>query len=387
MNFEFTSFALKPKNSYKNLLKVVIKRHPEGFGFFIPEMTHIPDIFIEDISGVMTNDCVLVRVIGCRSQNFKKKTRKVKFKKNLGQGKRENTEKRWFGEIVKILKRDKKFVIGRFIQQVDQSGYLVDQDHSWGENLKIPHSKTFNAKNNQIVCVRILQYPSSGQEFVGEVVQIIEDNPSSDIKKVLFKYQIEDEFHYQVEKELLQIPDCVEVKDKCSRKDLTSLPFITIDGSSAKDFDDAIYVDKISEGFHILIAIADVSHYVKSHTYIDKQAYQRGNSTYLPNYVVPMLPEKLSNGICSLNPKVERLAFVADLKLNSEGDILSSQFYEAVIKTFARTTYQEIQSILDGNLVDPRFLKIKQMIFNARDLAKILLSRRIVKKIVRFRFA
>ena len=203
--------------------------------------------------------------------------------------------------------------------------------------------------------------------------------PSSDIKKVLFKYQIEEEFHYQIEKELLEIPDCVEVKDKHNRKDLTSLPFITIDGKSAKDFDDAIYVDMTSDGFHVLIAIADVSYYVKPHTYIDQQAYQRGNSTYFPNYVVPMLPKKLSHGICSLNPNVERLAFVADLKLNLKGELLSSQFYEAVIKTFARTTYQEIQSTLEGRSVDRRFSKIKQMLFNARDLAKILLSKRVVK--------
>ncbi len=380
MNFSLQTSSEAQKLIQKSF-KGIIKRHPDGFGFFIPEMSHIPDIFIEDISGVMTNDCVLVRVTGCRSQSFKKRSRKAKLKNGLNQDKEANTKKRWFGEVVKVLKRDKKLLVGRFIQQIDQSGYLVDQDHSWGGNLRIPHNKTSNAQNNQVVCVKILQYPSSGQDFIGEVVQVIEDNPSSDIKKVLFRHQIEEEFHYQVEKELLQIPDCVEVKDKHNRKDLTSLPFITIDGKSAKDFDDAIYVDKTSDGFHVLIAIADVSYYVKPHTYIDKQAYQRGNSTYLPNYVVPMLPEKLSHGICSLNPHVERLAFVADLKLNSKGELLSSEFYEAVIKTFARTTYQEIQSILDGQFVNRHFSKINQMLFNAKDLAEVLLSRRISRSL------
>ena len=176
MNFSLQTSSEAQQLTQKSF-KGIIKRHPDGFGFFIPEMSDIPDIFIEDISGVMTNDCVLVRVIGCRSRNFKKRTRKAKFKDGLKQEKEANTKKRWFGEIVKILKRDKKFLVGRFTQQVDQSGYLVDQDRSWGENLRVPRNKTFNAQNNQIVCVKILQYPSSGQDFIGEVVQVIEDNP------------------------------------------------------------------------------------------------------------------------------------------------------------------------------------------------------------------
>ena len=381
LNLQISSEVQK-KGLIQKSFKGVIKRHPNGFGFFIPETPHIPDIFIEDISGIMTNDFVLVRVIGSRLWNNKKKRRKkqVRIKEDLNQAQKEtNAEKRWFGEVVKILKRDKKVIVGHFIQQADQSGYLVDQDHDWGENLKIPYNKALNVRNNQLVCVKILQYPSSHQGFIGEVIQILEDNPSSDIKKVIFKCQIEDEFDFHIEKELSQIPDCVEAKDKKNRKDLTSLPFITIDGSSARDFDDAIYVEMTSNGFRVRIAISDVSYYVKPQTYIDKQAYRRGNSTYFPNYVIPMLPEKLSNGICSLNPNVERLAFVADLELNLEGEFVSFQFYEAVIKTFARTTYQEIQSMLDNHFESHRLSQIKQMLFNARDLTEILLSKRIAK--------
>ena len=373
-----TPSKVHKKGFMQKSFKGIVKRHPDGFGFCIPEDANIPDIFIEDISGVMTNDSVLVQIIGCRP-DFKRRRGRVGSRKNFNQDRKADIEKRWFGKIVKVLKRDKRFVIGRFIQQTDQSGCLLDENHSWGENLKIPHNKTCNAQNNQMVYVKVLQYPSSNQEFVGEVLQVFEDSPSSDVKKVLLKYQIQNEFDFHVEEELLQIPDCVEAKDKYDRKDLTALSFITIDGQSAKDFDDAIYIERTSDGgFLVCVAIADVSYYVKPHTYIDKQAYQRGNSTYFPNYVVPMLPEKLSNGICSLNLQVERLAFVVDLKLNAKGDVLSSQFYEAVIKTFARTTYQEIQSILDNQPINHRLSPIKQMIFNAKYLAEILLSKRTV---------
>lgn len=363
----------------------IIKRHPDGFGFFIPEINDIPDIFIEDVSGVMTNDRVLARITGCRPRHsFKKESRmrarsKDSFKSS--QAKKEKDENRWFGEILKILERYREFVVGRFIQQDNLNGYLVDQHHHWGEALKIPHGQTLNAKSDDMVRVKILQYPSIHQSFTGKVVQIIgsADDPLCDIKKVVFEHHIPDEFHSNIKKELLQIPNRVQAKDKINRKDLTSLHFITIDGITAKDFDDAIYVDVTSHGFHALIAIADVSYYVKPGTYIDKQAYQRGNSTYFPNYVIPMLPEKLSHGICSLNPSVERLAFVADLELSLQGDLLSTQFYEAVIKTYARTTYKEIQSFLDHQSPHSRLSKIKNIIFNARNLAKILLSQRLAK--------
>ena len=364
----------------------IIKRHPDGFGFFIPEIKDIPDIFIEDISGVMTNDRVLVRITGCRPRySFKKKGRmqarsKDSFKSSQAKKDKER-ENRWFGEVLKVLERCREFVVGRFIQQDDLSGYLVDQHHHWGENLKIPYGQTLNAKSNHIVRVKILQYPSADQDFIGKVVQIIglADDPLCDIKKVVFEHHIPDEFHSKIKKELVQIPNCVEAKDRANRKDLTSLNFITIDGMTAKDFDDAIHVSVTSHGFHALIAIADVSYYVKPGTYIDKQAYQRGNSSYFPNYVIPMLPEKLSCGICSLNPSVERLAFVVDLKLNSQGDLLSSQFYEAVIKTYARTTYKEIQLFLDNPSANSYLSHIKHTIFNARDLAKALLSKRLAK--------
>ena len=198
----------------------------------------------------------------------------------------------------------------------------------------------------------------------------------SDIHRVLIQHQIPLKFSKQTERELSQIPESVKAKDKEGRRDLTGLDFITIDGVTARDFDDAIYVETTPSGFHAYIAIADVSHYVKPGMQIDLQAYERGNSTYFTDYVVHMLPEKLSNGICSLNPREERLAVVVDLELGLKGQVLAFQLYEAVIKTVARTTYEEVQSVLDGK--ELRHLShIRDAIFHASQLAKVLLSQRL----------
>lgn len=201
-------------------------------------------------------------------------------------------------------------------------------------------------------------------------------DPLSDVQRVIAQHHIPMESSKQVQKELALIPDEVQETDCVGRQDFTFLPFITIDGVTAKDFDDAICVKKTSKGFQAYIAIADVGHYVKPHTTLDHFAYQRGNSTYFPQSVAAMLPEKLSNGICSLNPHVQRLAIVVALELDQHGQVVSSKFYEGVIQTVARTTYEEIQALLDGHVLD-HLSHICHAVFDASDLAKLLLSQRV----------
>ena len=223
-------------------------------------------------------------------------------------------------------------------------------------------------------------------------MKISSGDPFYDIKRVAYEHRIPDKFHKNIQKELSCIPVHVTAEEKLQRKDLTSLPFITIDGVTARDFDDAIYVNTTRHGFNVLMAIADVSHYVKPNTLLDQCAYQRGNSTYFPNYVIPMLHKKLSHGICSLNPHVERLAFVVDIKLDHKGKVISSDFYEAVVKTIARTTYEEIQSLLDHlslpikkDLHKETITSIKKMVFSSKSYSSNPFISKNSKKITQHR--
>jgi ribonuclease R len=210
-----------------------------------------------------------------------------------------------------------------------------------------------------------------------KVVEVLGDgfDPLNDAKRVLFSHQIPTEFPGKVLKECESLPEEVTEEDFGNRKDLRKLDFVTIDGATAKDFDDAIFVKSSRSGFRAWIAIADVSHYVKPSTEIDKEAYKRGNSTYFPNLVIPMLPEQLSNNLCSLKPKVPRLAMVAEVDLDHSGVVQKSSFYPAVIESKARVIYGEAQEIIDGNT--PKHLQhVEKAILKAYDLAKILTKKR-----------
>ncbi len=338
----------------KKILSGKIKRHPDGFGFFIPDDHEFPDVYIPKhcMFGVMTNDHVSIEV------------------------KQEKGKDRYSGEILRVLERATEQVIGRYSATGD-GGQLYDTSHVWGSNIQIAPENSKNAKSGELVVVKILKYADERQKCSGEVIQILgnADDPLHDTKKVIVDHQIPHKFGNGIEEELNQIPDKVLPSDKTGRTDLTALPLITIDGATAKDFDDAIYVESSQNGFRIVVAIADVSHYVKPDSKIDDEAYKRGTSTYFPNYVVPMLPEKLSNGLCSLNPEVERLALVADIQLDFKGEFLGTNFYEAVIQSHARVTYGEAQEVLDGYVPD-KLKDVSEVILKARDVAKILMSKR-----------
>jgi ribonuclease R len=333
----------------------IVKRHPDGFGFVLPQEEGHPDVFIsrEDMQGVMSNDQVEVEVFKSPKSD------------------------RFFGKVVRITTRAVSRIVGKFEKLDNGDGRIVDGINQWGQTLKIPFRSSRGAIHGDLVAAEITQYPMSGQEFVGRVVEIIGDanDPLNDIKRVLHLSKIPKDFPTEALREADLLPDHVLEKELAGRKDLRQLPLITIDGVTAKDFDDAVYVTTTSKGFQLWVAIADVSHYVRSGTPLDESAYERGTSVYYPNFVVPMLPEKISNELCSLKPNVDRLSFVCEMHLSFQGEVESAVVYEAVIHSHARVTYGEAQDILNEDVEHSR-PEVTKNIRAASDLAKILMAKR-----------
>lgn len=288
---------------------------------------------------------------------------------------------RFKGEIIRIIDHSQKKIAGRFMIVNEQYGVIKDEGKGWGSDLRVSISESMNAKSNQLVSAEILTYPDTDSTnkslFTGKVIEIIGDPDSAlnDIKRVIINQGIPDKFSAATIEEASQFSKNPEEKDFKNRKDLRHLPIITIDGATAKDFDDAVYVEMTDKGFHLYVAIADVSHYVKAGSSMDKEAYERGTSVYFPNFVVPMLPEALSNGLCSLNPNVPRLALVSEMYFDFTGQMMNYQFFEAVIESKARVTYGEAQEIIDGNDIE-KFSHVKENILKCADLAKILMAKR-----------
>ncbi len=333
----------------------VVKRHPDGFGFFIPDNPEMADVYIpkHSMKGVMTNDRVSVSVYP------------------------EPGGKRFRGEISEILKRNLAKVTGQYHEMSPGKGILRDTSGAWGDDLKvIPHA-VHRPNNGDWVSVEIVSFPGSDEGFRGKLVAVIGDalDPMNDALRVLHSHNIPHRFSTQVMYDVERLPNEVTEPEVQGRRDLRAIPLITIDGRTAKDFDDAIYVEKHNRGFRLIVAIADVSHYVKPGTALDEEAYLRGTSTYFPNFVSPMLPEKLSNHLCSLNPHVNRLALACQMEFDFQGVMEKSEVFEAVIKSHARVIYGEAQEVIDGET--PEHLRsVEPVILRAADLAKILMAKR-----------
>jgi ribonuclease R len=331
-----------------------VKRHPDGFGFFIPDDSEHPDVYIprNSMNGVMSNDRVRVGV------------------------EREKGGDRFRGEILEIIARASTRVLGVFNQTSPGRGILLDKSFSWGEDLKVD-AEGSNVKNGELVVVQITDYPDSVKGFRGKLITVIGDaaDPLNDSVRMLHMHNIPNQFSRETMAEANALSDQVTEKDWAGRKDLRDIPIITIDGKTAKDFDDAVFTERTSRGFHCIVAIADVSHYIKEGSAIDEDAYSRGTSTYFPNFVNPMLPEKLSNELCSLKPNVPRLALAADMHFDFQGQLLESEFYETVIQSKARVTYGEAQEVVDGRTPE-KFKHVEENILRCADLAKILMNKR-----------
>lgn len=333
----------------------IVKRHPDGFGFFVSDDPDQVDVYIprQAMKGIMTNDRVRVKV------------------------EREHGGDRFRGEIEEVLSRAVTRVVGQYHEMGPSKGLLMDKSFAWGEDLHVTPGTHADVKSGDLVVVQIEDYPDSKRGFCGKVVAVIGDaaDPLNDSIRVLHSNNIPHEFSAAAIKQAESLSPEVTEKDWQGREDLRRLPIITIDGKTAKDFDDAVFTEKTATGFHLYVAIADVSHYVKEGSPIDDDAIERGTSTYFPNFVAPMLPEKLSNELCSLKPKVPRLALVAEMWLNHQGDLERSKFYEGVIQSQARVTYGQAQEVIDGATV-PELAHVRENILRCADLAKVLMAKR-----------
>ena len=299
------------------------------------------------------------------------------------------------GRVVEIVERSNAPIIGRLLHE---SGIWIvaPEDKRYGQDVMIPKAATGPAKPGQVVVVELTEPPSLYGQPVGRVKEVLGeiDDPGMEIEIAVRKYSVPHEFSEACIALARTLPDKVRPTDKKRRVDLTDIALVTIDGEDARDFDDAVYCEPVkigrgksaAKGWRLLVAIADVSHYVENGSAIDIDAYDRATSVYFPRRVIPMLPEKLSNGLCSLNPEVERLCMVCDMMVTEDGEVSAYQFYPAVMWSHARFTYNEVAAIL-ANTRGPEALKRKQRVpdlINLHDVYQALLKSRVRRGAVDF---
>ncbi len=259
------------------------------------------------------------------------------------------------GRVVEIIERPPQPIIGRLLQE-GGVWLVAPEDKRYGQDVLIPKGATGTAKAGQVVVIDLVEPPALYGQPVGRVKEVLGeiDDPGMEIEIAVRKYSVPHTFSEACIAQARSLPDKVRAQDKKGRIDLTDVPLVTIDGEDARDFDDAVYCEPATmgrgktatKGWRLLVAIADVSHYVETGSAIDVDAYDRATSVYFPRRVIPMLPEKLSNGLCSLNPEVERLCMVCDMFVDATGDVTAYQFYPAVMWSHARFTYTDVAAIL-----------------------------------------
>lgn len=340
-----------------------VQGHREGFGFLIPD-DGSEDVFLPpgEMAAVFNDDRVLVRVIGTDRK-----------------GRRE-------GQIAEILEHNTSQVVGKFIEEeginfVDPDNKLIIQ------NILIPENQRGEAKPGQFVVVDIIAQPTKRRQPLGKVVEILGDQftPGMEVELSIRAYNLSFVWPEEVLKEANQFRDAVTLDQGAQRRDLRQLSFVTIDGEDAKDFDDAVYCQRLENKkmpWKLYVAIADVDHYVRPGTALDTEAEKRGNSVYFPNKVLPMLPEELSNGLCSLKPNVDRLVMVCEMDIDAEGLVKKYQFYEGVIHSQARLTYSQVAQVLEGDLSLSPELTYQMKIFH--ELFLSLLKQREIRGAIEF---
>ena len=259
------------------------------------------------------------------------------------------------GRVLDIIERRKAPIIGRLLHEAG-IWLVAPEDRRYGQDIMVPKNATANAAVGQVVSIELTEPPSMYSQPIGRVVEVLGeiDDPGMEIEIAVRKYEVPHRFSPEALAQAAALPDKLRPVDRRHRIDLSDVPLVTIDGEDARDFDDAVYCEPFArgrgksrfEGWRLIVAIADVSHYVKPGEALDADAYERATSVYFPRRVIPMLPEKLSNGLCSLNPDQERLAMVCDMVVDANGGIDAYQFYPAVICSHARLTYTEVAAVL-----------------------------------------
>ena len=323
-----TYFPLDPKKVTTGILQ----GHKDGYGFLLRDDGD--DVYISNnqMRKAFHGDKAMVRITGTDRRG------------------------RLEGQIAKVLEHNTSHIVGRYFEQSGGIGIVRPDSKRISHEIVIAAADRNGAQHDQFVNVEILQQPRPGQMITGRIAEVLGDNlaPGMEIEVAIRSHDIPNTWTAELLEELKSIPEEVIEKDKKKRVDLRDLPFVTIDGEDARDFDDAVYVerDKASKGWSLFVAIADVSHYVQVGSELDKEATKRATSVYFPENVIPMLPEVISNGLCSLNPDVDRLVMVCEVNISEKGEMLGYTFYEAVIHSHARLTYNLVWDMLQKPLTD-----------------------------------
>jgi ribonuclease R len=303
-----------------------IEGHADGYGFLVPDDGG-DDLFLDakQMSKVLHRDRALARVIGLDRK-----------------GRRE-------GAIVEVLERANSMVVGRVLIEHGIM-VVVPENRRINQDILVAPDKKSKVKAGQVVMVEIIEQPNRHSQPIGRIAEVLGNyaDPGMEIEIALRKHDLPFEFSAKALDETKSLPEKVKKSEWEGRTDLRDVPLVTIDGETARDFDDAVFAEKKGKGWRLVVAIADVSHYVRPGMTLDRDAQDRGNSVYFPRRVIPMLPEKLSNGLCSLNPDVERLAMVCDMDINNSGEIKGYKFYPAVFRSKARLTYNQVWNWLSG---------------------------------------
>ena len=312
----------------KDLIAGRIIGHADGFGFVKPD-DGSADLFLSprEMRSLMHNDRAVVRIAGIDRK-----------------GRRE-------GAVVEILERNTNQIVGRLLKEKGLT-FVAPDNNKITQDILIPSDEIGKAKKGQIVVAEIIQHPSNHRQAIGRIVEVLGKHmaPGMEIEMALRSHDLPFQWPEDVTQEIQSLSKEVPETAKQDRVDIRHLPLVTIDGEDARDFDDAVYATKTTKGWKLLVAIADVSHYVQVNTELDKEAKNRSTSVYFPEQVIPMLPEILSNGLCSLNPDVDRLCMVCEIYINDQGEVSRSRFFNAVMRSHARLTYTNVAKILvDGN--------------------------------------
>lgn len=309
------------------LIRGRIIGHRDGFGFCQPDEGG-KDIFIphHQMYSVLHGDKVLLKPAGTDNRG------------------------RPEGRIVRVVEPRDNDIVGRYFVESDL-GIVVPDDSRISQDILIPKAENLGARHGQLVVVSVTRRPNRRTSPIGKVTEVLGDHmaPGMEIEIAIREHDIPDQWPSGIEQELAEYNEEVPQQAYDGRVDLRELPLITIDGEDSRDFDDAVCARPEEKGWRLWVAIADVSYYVKPGTELDNEAIKRGNSVYFPNNVIPMLPEKLSNGLCSLNPDVDRLCMVAEIEVGPRGKLKNAGFYPAVMKSHARLTYTKVKQILDGD--------------------------------------
>lgn len=308
----------------KDLIVGRVIGHADGFGFIQPD-DGSDDLFLSprEMNSLMHNDRAIVRLAGVDKK-----------------GRRE-------GAVVEVLERNTKQVVGRFYRE-DGLTYVVSDNKKISHTVLVHKDDAGRAKHGQIVVAEIVEQPTKFRQPIGRIIEVLGDHmaPGMEIEMAIRSYELPHQWPEELLAEIAGYSAEVPEGAKVNRTDLRSVPLVTIDGEDARDFDDAVYCKKTPQGWKLLVAIADVSHYVQVDTALDREAKNRSTSVYFPEQVIPMLPEILSNGLCSLNPDVDRLCMVCEMQIDSAGNLLRSRFYEGVMRSHARLTYTEVAKML-----------------------------------------